>query len=291
MKLFCPSEKYPPSSYPERLPEYLQKQQESSAPLFLERLPKNADDALIEEVNAVLTRSFTGNHKVSGEAMFDWFIGPDFPREDPKFEAQRLEFMTFFMKYALFVALEYGLVVIARDGGPSGKVLGVVCAHPPGTAHRTNRPGWHTLRILLFRLRKLPPGVLGEKPYKRAPLLEEAMMKMHNPAMAFSKANNPNGSLPWYVHLLATDIDAQSRGCGSALLHCIHYLADCDSVDTMLEYSGSRKEGYYCGRHKYKNFGEKITLVDPLQEKDDLSCTATAAIRSCRQPQLPQPKQ
>lgn len=287
MRFFC-SPKYPPSSYPERLPEYLQKQQESSASVFIERVPNNADDALIEEVNAVLTRSFTGNRKISGEAMFDWFIGPDFPRDDPKFEAQRLEFNGFFMKYAFFMALEYGLVVIARDGGPTGKVLGAVCAHPPGTAHVTNTYGWHTLKAT-FRIGQGPPRVLGKKPYKRVHILEDAVKKMHNPAKAFSKAANPNGTPPWYVHLLATDIDAQSRGCGSALLNCIHYLADCDAADTMLEYSGSRKEGYYCGRHQYKNFGEKVTLLDPLQENDHLACTATAAIRSYRQPQLPQP--
>lgn len=285
MRFFCPP-KYPPSSYPERLPEYLQKQQESSAPIFLERLPNNAENALIEEVNNVMTRSFTGNHKVSGEAMFDWFIGPEFPRDDPKFEAQRLEFMGFFMKYALFAALEYGLVLIARDNGPTGKVLGAICAHPPGTAHVTNTFGWHTLKQL-FRIGHGPSGVLGKKPYQRAPLLEKAMKKMHNPAKASSKAAHPNGTPPWYVCVLATDIDAQSRGCGSALLEAVHYLADCDGVDTMLEYSGSRKEGYYCGRHRYQNFGEKVTLSDPLQEKDDLACTATAAIRSYQQPRLP----
>jgi len=283
--LFCKPQ-YPPSSYPERLPEYLKKQQQSSAPVFLERLECNADDALIHEVSAVMTRSFAGNHKTTGEAMFDWCIGPDFPRENPKFEAKRLEWLGFFMKWGLFMSLEYGVVLIARDGGSTGKVLGATCVYPPGKAYRAINFGWHAIRVG-FRIGSGLPGVLGKKPNKRMVKVVEILKTYHDPARIASTAANPNGTPPWYIGILATDNDAQSKGCGSALLGAIHYLADCDATDTMLEYTGERKEGYYCGRHGYKNFGEKVMLFDPTMEKDDLACTGTAAIRSYRQPQLP----
>ena len=278
--IFC-SPKYPPSSFPESLPEYLQKQQQqSSAAVFLERLPIDADDALIDEVSAVITRSFAGNHKTTGEAMFDWAIGPDFPRDDPACEAKRIEWLGFYMKWCLLMSLEYGLVLIARERDRTGKVLGAVCSYPPGNADKALTFGWHMIKIG-YRMRRGPSEVLGKEPNKRVETTGVVMNQLHNPAEAASTASNPSGTPPWYIHILATDIAAQGKGCGSALLRCIHYLADRDAADTMLEYSGTRKEGYYCGKHGYENFGEKVTLPDPL------ACSGTAAIRGYRQPRLP----
>lgn len=281
--IFC-SPKLPPSTYPERLPEYLRKQQSSSAAVFLEHLPKDADDALIDEVTAVLTRSFRGDHTATGEAMFDWAIGTDFPRTDPSMDAKRFEWMNFYMKFNLILALEYGLVVIARDGSATGKVLGAALSFPPGTAYRATGFGLHWIRIG-FRIGHGPSDVLGNEPNQRMGKLGDVMKNTHNPAEAHSTASNPNGTPPWYILVLGVDTTAQGKKCGSALLDCIHYLADSDGADTMLEYSGDRKEGYYCGKHGYKNFGDKV----PCGEKGDaLYIENTAAIRGYRQPRLPQ---
>merc|ERR1719343_60987 len=149
------------------------------------------------------------------------------------------------MKFNLFLALEYGLVVIARDGSATGKVLGAVLSYPPGTAHRSINFGWHFIRVG-FRIGHGPSKVLGDEPNQRMGKVGDVMKKCHNPAEAHSTASNPNGTPPWYILVLGVDTAAQGKKCGSALLDCIHYLADSDGADTMLEYSGDRKEGYYC---------------------------------------------
>lgn len=281
------------SSYPQRLPEYLQRQQQqqrssSSSPVYLERLEKNADAKSIDEVAAVLARSFAGNHERSGEDTFNWVIGPDFPIDDPTCEAKRIEFVTFFMKWSVLTCLEYGVVLVAKDGSlGSGRVLGAICSTPPGRSYvciTTSMFRWHMIKIA-FRMGGPPSGVLGKEPFKRMEKMGEFMVKLHGPAETASIAANTNGTPPWYVAVLGIDVDAQGKGCGTALLDAIHYLADCDGADTMLEYTGEKKRVFYCKKMGYENFGEVHLISDPNKEKDDLAINAWVAIRNHSEPQ------
>jgi len=278
------------SSYPQRLPEYLEKQQRSSSPVFLERLGKNADAETIDEVTAVLARSFAGNPERAGEGMFQWAIGPEFPIDDPTCEAKRVEFVSFYMKWSVLTCLEYGIVLVARDGSQKGKVLGAICSTPPGRSYVCNTSSmlrWHMIKIA-FRMRGPPSEVLGKEPLEKMVEMGELMAKMHGPAEAASIAASDNGRPPWYVAVLGIDSDAQGKGCGTALLDAIHYLADCDAADTMLEYTGEKKRVFYCEKMGYKNFGEEFLISDPKKEKDELALNACVAIRNHREPQQPQ---
>jgi len=276
------------SSYPQRLPEYLQKQQRSSSPVFLERLEKNADAESIDEVSDVLARSFAGNHERSGEGMFNWAIGPDFPIDDPTNEAKRVEFVRFYMKWNVLTCLEYGVVLVAREGSGNGRVLGAICSTPPGRSYvctTTSMLRWHMIKIA-FKMRGPPSEVLGKDPLKRMEEMGELMAKMHGPTEAASIASNNKSTPPWYVAVLGIDSNAQGKGCGTTLLGAIHYLADCDAADTILEYTGEKKRVFYCEKMGYKRFGEEFLVSDPKKEKDDLAINASAAIRTHREPQL-----
>jgi len=302
---FC-SPQIPASSYPERLSEYLQKQQQqqqqeqssssSSSPLFLEHLEiDDADDATIDEVTAVMGRSFAGNPERPGEGVTNWCIGPDFPVEDPACEAKRVEFVSFLMRFNLLTCLEYGVVLLARDRNRDGKVLGAVFSYPPGTSHvvtDTRMLRWPVIKIA-FRMRKKlkPPGDLGKEPWERMAPVADFIVRVHDPAKASTIASSDKGTPPWYVFCLGTDVDAQGKGVGTALLDAIHHLADCDATDTMLEYNGEKKRGFYCGKMGYKDFGEQVLVSDPKKEKDDLAVKMTAAIRYHRKPQQQQQQQ
>lgn len=293
---FCGS-KISPSSFPERLPGYLQKQQQqSSSPIVLERLVDDkTNTAMIDEVVDVLARSFAGRHGVRpGEATYDFVIGPEYPLSDPKCEPARIEFFRYLQKWAVVTCLEYGVVLIARertdgkDAAATGRILGAVCALPPehgyasDVTHAIPRP--HFFRIL-SRMGWKPPPQNVEGGVRRMEVIGKVVNKSHAAANAFSASRN--GAVPaWYVFVLGTDVDAQGKGCGTALLEAIHYLADSDGVDTMLEYSEERKRVFYCEKMGYENFGDEIILRDPKDNKVP-AVVGMAAIRPKRQPKLP----
>lgn len=226
--------------------------------------------------------------------MTDWVIGPRFPFSDPSCEAKRVEFQRFLSKYCLVACLLYGIVLVAKERRADGKILSVVCALPPGKSYIVD--GTKILPLHPFRIRRRLVGtrapdakVFGKDTFKRMGFLRVKLQMIHDPAEAASAASNAEGTPPWYVFLLRTDVDAQGKGCGTAPLDAIHYLADSDGTDTMLEYSWKKKQRFYCQKMGYQDFGDEILLKDPKKNKNgyDRVVPLIAAIRSKRQPRLP----
>mmetsp|Transcript_12997 Transcript_12997/g.30665 ORF Transcript_12997/g.30665 Transcript_12997/m.30665 type:complete len:294 (-) Transcript_12997:336-1217(-) len=282
------------SSFPQHISEYIRLQHQSSSPVVLVRLEHN-NEAAMDEVVAVMTRSFAGRHGLRpAEAMYDWAIGPEFPLDDPSCKNKRLEFTGYYIRWCVVACLAYGIVLVAKDrsGSGNGRVVGAVCALTPENGYVCDftdflRP--HMWRILSKMRWKPPPDILGPEPTRRFEIFGSTMKPVHDAAWRASRASNADGKPPWYVFALGTDVDAQGKGYGSALLAAIHHLADRDGADTMLEYSGEVKRRFYCGKHGYEDFGEEVLLSDPKRDRNgyDRTVPGIAAIRSRREPTPP----
>lgn len=264
-----------PSSYPETLPAYLEKLNDKSSTVVIERILSESD---VEIVVPVMAQSFA----LSPEAFNDWAIGPDFAlgTSDDNDE-KRVHFVEWYMRWVFYTCIYYGVILVAKDK-TTGSILGVVNTLLPENNYAADHTSFrfHNIKIMM-KMKSNPPEILGKEALHRMEVMGKMMHRMHEGAVAAScGSNGGKEQQPWYIYVLATSPKAQGTGCGTMLLQAIHHLADHDKVDTILETSGEANIGFYC-RPKlgYTKVGPEFSSADESNTTDDPVITAQSLVR------------
>jgi ribosomal protein S18 acetylase RimI-like enzyme len=272
----------PPSSYPEMLPAYLEKLKEecnnnNNADVVIEQILSESE---VDAVVPIMAQSFA----LTPERWHDWAIGPDFALGGgDDHDEKRVHFVEWYMRWVFYTCINYGVVLVAKENKPNGNILGVVCTLPPEknyAANTTSLLRFHMMKIMM-KMKGPPPETLGKDALRRMDFMGEIQHHMHDNAVDSCSNAVSKEHQPWYVYVLATSPKAQGTGCGTMLLQAIHYLADHDKVDTILETSGEANIGFYC-RPKlgYTKCGPEVSSADqPNNNGSDPVLTAQSLVR------------
>jgi ribosomal protein S18 acetylase RimI-like enzyme len=268
----------PPSSYPETLPAYLEKLNDKSSTVVIERILSESD---VKTVVPVMAQSFA----LTPERGHDWAIGPDFALgTGDDHDEKRVHFVEWYMRWVFYTCIYYGVILVAKDK-TTGSILGVVCTLPPENGYAADNTSFlrfHMIKIMM-KMKGPPPEILGKEALQRMEVVGEMIHRMNESAVAAARdSNGGKEQQPWYIYVLATSPKAQGTGCGTMLLQAIHHLADHDKVDTILETSGEANIGFYC-RPKlgYTKVGPEFSSADRSNSNgsDDPVITAQSLVR------------
>ena len=235
-----------------------------SLPEDIIQVTDESDQALIDDLIGVISRSFCGTKACAPEPAISWGLDPKASGDNPtqpllsEPQENRIKYFDFFAGYMVHSALRHGGCFVLK--GPEGKVVAGTVTFPPNSKN-LHRTGLCESMSIVSRMGgwskvKTPELEKGDPP-KREKKLQEAMNKAHK-----AHANGRH----IYVFAFGVDVGEQGKGYGRKLLTFLTESAAALHVPVYLECSGERTERFY------GNNGFEVPQRYPLIYKDQRFC-------------------
>jgi len=223
----------------------------------LSRLPKtkteNTDKGLrlvrltpaeMDEALDVSVASFCGTASTDPEQGFAWALGSAF-QEKAFDDPDRMSFLRWIHKWCFIIAVNYGMLLGARDAA-SGALLAVTFVLTPGNTHASSVPSFPAALCspsFGSAMLKIGGGPPHEEAADKYPGCDERM-KVMDKMMSVAHPTHAPG-LHYYVWVMAVSPAAQGKGCCRFIFDAVSELADLDKVECYLETVGERNIKVY----------------------------------------------